>query len=91
VGGALNFVAMYAFRPGAGLIQVANSFEPVGTIAVRLMPYATCVFYELPSVSGFFRETRESKIRVDTLPLRRGRIDHVSRCISGVRRSPHDA
>jgi hypothetical protein len=46
VGGALYLVAVYAFRPDAGLIRVANSFEPVGSISVRLMPYVTCVFYE---------------------------------------------
>jgi hypothetical protein len=33
------------------------------------MPYSTCVFYDAPGISGFFRETGEGKIRVDTYPL----------------------
>jgi hypothetical protein len=69
VGGALYFVAVQAFRPGDGFIRVVNSFKPVGTISVRLMPYATGVFYEVPGISRLLRETGDGKIRVDTFPF----------------------
>jgi hypothetical protein len=74
------------------MLQIGRGISMKNQLKV-LMPYSTCVFYEVPSISGFHRETGESKIRIDTLPLRRecnlGSVELIT--FLSVHSNPHDA